>query len=95
MEKEPKPPTYILNVVFDEHLNVHVSKRNENSKVMPGLWQTVCGKVDKGETGLKACLRETQEEIGINVSEQTPVEVLLDSEFNCQVYVILTNQNPC
>ena len=36
---------------------------------MPGLWQTVCGKVEANESSIEACRRETKEETGLDLGE--------------------------
>jgi 8-oxo-dGTP diphosphatase len=60
------------------HLAVHVwiindsnefliQKRSDNLKHMPGLWATTGGSVVSGEDSITAALRETKEELGINL----------------------------
>ena len=47
-----------------------VSKRNINKKQYPGKWQmAVAGHVDKDESVLVTAIRETKEEIGIDINE--------------------------
>jgi len=37
---------------------------------MPGLWQTVCGKVEANESSIEACKRETTEETGLDLPSE-------------------------
>ena len=55
---------------------------------MPNLWQTVCGKVEVGESAKEACIRETLEETGIQISYYRPQYIFNDAVFNCAVYII-------
>ena len=54
---------------------------------MPNLWQTVCGKIDPGESAEKACIRETLEETGIKIPQYRLEYIFNDEVFNCNVYI--------
>jgi len=43
-----------------------VIKRSNDSKVYPGIWQTVTGKIEKGEKAFNAARREVTEETGLH-----------------------------
>ena len=58
---------------------------------MPGLWQTVCGKVEANESSINACIRETIEETGIDIDPKRPKFLFNDRTFNCDVYLTKTN----
>lgn len=49
--------------------NLLIQKRAALKKTGPNLWSITGGKVLAGESSAKACLRETQEEIGLTLSE--------------------------
>ena len=62
------------------HLAVHVwiknssgkyliSKRADNKKSFPSMWDCVVGAVIKGETSIQAALREVKEEVGLDLSQ--------------------------
>jgi 8-oxo-dGTP pyrophosphatase MutT (NUDIX family) len=40
-------------------------KRADNNPVYPGIWQTVTGRIEEGETALEAAIREVFEETGL------------------------------
>ncbi len=44
-----------------------LQKRNSDKKVDPGLWSVCGGVVKSGETSLQTAIRETGEEIGLNL----------------------------
>ena len=62
-----KPLKFILNVLYENKDKIWISKRSNNLKVMPRLWQTVCGKVEANEPSIEACKRETTEETGLDL----------------------------
>ena len=47
-----------------------ISQRAENKAVNPGMWETTGGSALSGESSLQAALRETSEELGIELSPQ-------------------------
>ena len=54
---------------------------------MPNLWQTICGKVELNESSINACIRETREETGIRLTNNRPIFIFNDDEFDCDVYI--------
>lgn len=55
---------------------------------MPGLWQTVCGKVDSTDQySVNACHRETLEETGFDIQKHRIKLIFNDEYFNCDVYI--------
>ena len=46
-----------------------IQKRSLNKKVFPGMWSQTGGGVDAGETITQGALRESKEELGIDISE--------------------------
>ena len=63
---------------------------------MPGLWQTVCGKVEANESSIEACKRETTEETGLNLPSEKMKFIFNDRRYDCDVYItkIRSNQQP-
>lgn len=53
-----------------------IQKRNENLVRNPGKWAFTGGVVDAGETSLQGALRESREELGININKNK-IELLL------------------
>ncbi|MBP3431906.1 MAG: NUDIX domain-containing protein [Clostridia bacterium] len=61
--------TVLIWMKNDEGM-ILVQKRSKNKKQAPGLWDTSsAGHVPAGETCLQTCVRETREELGIDVQE--------------------------
>ncbi|MDN3504935.1 MAG: NUDIX domain-containing protein [Rhabdochlamydiaceae bacterium] len=56
-----------VEVVLVHESKVLVTKRADSCSVAPGVWNVPAGKVDIGETTFDAVIRETREEVGINV----------------------------
>lgn len=55
-------------IIFNNNNEVLIHRRNSNKKVYPNLWSCfVRGHVKAYETSLDAIIRETNEEIGINL----------------------------
>ncbi|MBT5049951.1 MAG: 8-oxo-dGTP diphosphatase MutT [Rhodospirillaceae bacterium] len=68
---DPATPPVVLVVavaLVDVDGRVLIAQRPEG-KAMAGLWEFPGGKVDDGETPEAALIRELQEEIGIDVTE--------------------------
>lgn len=53
-----------------------IQKRSLNKKVFPGMWSQTGGGVDAGETALQGALRETKEELGIDIPKDN-IEFML------------------
>lgn len=47
-----------------------VQKRSKNKKIFPDMWSLTAGAVDTGETSEEGAIRETKEEIGINIEKE-------------------------
>ena len=86
-----KTPTYILNVLYEDEDNIWISKRSNTLKVMSGLWQTVCGKVEANESSINVYIKETIEKTGIDIDPKRPKFLFNDEIFNCNVYLTKTN----
>ena len=63
---------------------------------MPGLWQTVCGKVKANESSIEACKRETTEETGLDLPSEKMKFIFNDRKYDCDVYItkIHSDQQP-
>lgn len=75
---EPEDGEYKLSVhvwILNSKGEVLIQKRNENLKRNPGKWAYTGGIVDEGETSLEGAIRETKEELGIDVEDK--IEYLL------------------
>ena len=55
---------------------------------MYGLWQTVCEKVELGESSIKAIEKEIQEESGLVINREEIIYMFNDPKYNCDVYKI-------
>ena len=76
-------PKFVLNILYNDY-GVYLSKRY--SEEMKGLLQSPCGKVEEGETSIKAVWRETWEETGIDLDDKDLKFLLNDPKYNCDVY---------
>lgn len=66
-------PVVHLHVV-DREGNILLQRRSLNKDIQPGRWDTaVGGHVDYGESVLDALVRESREELGINLVDPTPL----------------------
>ena len=59
----------IAVLVINNNNEILMQKRSPNKKVYPNLWSIfVKGHVQSGETSIDACIRELNEEVGINIT---------------------------
>lgn len=90
------PKDYYLHVVGVVIVNskneILLQKRSKYKRVKPGVWGICGGKVDYGETSLVAGIRETFEEIGVNLNKEN-LKILSriaipEEKIYCTVYYI-------
>ena len=86
-------PTFVINLVFENKEKIWISKRASDLKIMPNLYQVPGGKVDKDETSIDACIRETKEETGIKLEKNRPKLIFNDDHYNCDVYITKLSWN--
>lgn len=59
----------IAVLVINNNNEILMQKRSSNKKVYPNLWSIfVKGHVQAGESSIDACIRELNEEVGINIT---------------------------
>ena len=71
---EPTPqfkPLFEVATVYIENNGQILLLHRQNDKVQGNKWGVPGGKVEKNETALQAVIRETREEIGIDLANQT------------------------
>jgi 8-oxo-dGTP diphosphatase len=69
---EPKPTLHVAVGVILRDGELFIAKR-QGDQHLAGLWEFPGGKVEAGETVLKALKRELHEELGIEVLTATPL----------------------
>ena len=69
-EELPKGAYHLVVHVWIKNENGHylVSQRSETRPTFPLMWECVGGSVLKGENSLQGALRETKEEVGVDLS---------------------------
>ncbi len=69
---------YVTGFLFSEDLTHVVLLEKQSPSWQKGLFNGVGGKIDKGETSLKAMTRECEEETGVFIAE---------NEWTCYVHI--------
>jgi len=54
-------------IIYDSDLRVLLSKRSASKSMDPGLWETIGGTIEEGESSLAAITREVSEELGNDI----------------------------
>jgi len=54
-------------IIRKEDNKVFITRRKENKEFSPGLWETVGGRIEKGETVEEALKREVKEELNVDI----------------------------
>ncbi len=82
--------------IIDNNGNVLLQKRSANKKLWPNMWDvTVGGHVDSGEFGRQALIRETKEELGIEISDEDIKYLVGSTSINEQGNIINKHYNEC
>ena len=80
--------------IIDNNGNVLLQKRSANKKLWPNMWDvTVGGHVDSGEFGRQALIRETKEELGIEISDEDIKYLVGSTSINEQGDIINKHYN--
>ena len=82
--------------IIDDKGNVLLQKRSKNKKLWPNMWDvTVGGHVDSGEFGRQALIRETKEELGIEIDDNDIKYLVGSTSINEQGDIINKHYNEC
>lgn len=69
----------IVNLLFmnPKTKQILLQKRSKNKKAHPNQWDWAAGgHIKAGESSLEAIIRETKEEIGIDISKDNPIRIM-------------------
>lgn len=67
---------YIIGVqaiIINSKKEILISKRSENKKAYPSMWECNGGAITTGETSIQGILREIKEELGIDFREEDAI----------------------
>ena len=82
--------------IIDDKKNILLQKRSENKKLWPNMWDvTVGGHVISGEFGRQALIRETKEELGIEIADDDIKYLVCSTSINKQGNIINKHYNEC
>ena len=82
--------------IIDDKGNILLQKRSANKKLWPNMWDvTVGGHVNSGEFGRQALIRETKEELGIEIGDNDIKYLIGSTSINKQGDVINKHYNEC
>lgn len=82
--------------IINDNGNILLQKRSSNKKLWPNMWDvTVGGHVLAGEFGRQALIRETKEELGININDNDIKYLLGSTSINKQGNIINKHYNEC
>ena len=82
--------------IINDKNELLLQKRSANKKLWPNMWDvTVGGHVDRGEFGRQALIRETKEELGIEISDEDIKYLVGSTSINEQGDIINKHYNEC
>lgn len=82
--------------IIDNKGNILLQKRSANKKLWPNMWDvTVGGHVISGEFGRQALIRETKEELGIEIDDNDIKYLIGSTSINKQGDIINKHYNEC
>ena len=67
---------YIIGVqaiIINSKKEILISKRSENKKAYPSMWECNGGAITTGETSIQSIVREIKEELGIDFREEDAI----------------------
>lgn len=70
-------------IVREKNNKVFIARRKENKEFSPGLWETVGGRVEKGESIEEALKREVTEELNVSIKK---FEYFRDYEYYDRIF---------
>jgi len=94
---------FSICILFDYNLNIWLNKRIDPNKDFHGYYQVCGGKLELYETYERCAIRETEEEAGINITdEQKLIFICFDEYFSiyknrffkCGIFAYYTNEIP-
>lgn len=86
----------VYGFIIDKDKNILLQKRSKNKKLWPDMWDvTVGGHVIAGEFGRQALIRETKEELGIDISDDEVKYLVGSTSINNQNGIINKHYNEC
>lgn len=86
----------VYGFIIDKDRNILLQKRSKNKKLWPDMWDvTVGGHVIAGEFGRQALIRETKEELGIDISDDEVKYLVGSTSINNQNGIINKHYNEC
>lgn len=82
--------------IIDEEGNILLQKRSDNKKLWPNMWDvTVGGHVLSGEFGRQALIRETKEELGIDINDDDIKYLVGSTSINEKGDIVNKHYNEC
>lgn len=69
LKRIPEDKSYVLGFAFDQDLKHVVLLEKAKPEWAAGMWNGLGGKLEPGETGIEAMVREFKEECGVDVPE--------------------------
>ena len=86
----------VYGFIIDNKGNVLLQKRSASKKLWPNLWDvTVGGHVDSGEFGRQTLIRETKEELGIQLSDKDVKYIVGSTSVDIQGEIVNKHYNEC
>ena len=70
----------IPHLIFLRGDKILLLRRSKTQKIWPGHWHCVTGAIEKDETPSEAIVRETKEEIGLDIKTPKLVAVISSSD---------------
>ncbi len=59
----------VTGIIQNSRKQILITKRKDDKKVFPGLWECTGGSAKTGETSVEATIREIKEEIGVELKQ--------------------------
>ena len=82
--------------IIDKKGNILLQKRSANKKMWPNMWDVkVGGHVDSNEFGRQALIRETKEELGIEINDDDIKYLICSTSVNKNGNIIDKHYNEC
>lgn len=97
MAHRPNDTNFVAVAIIAKNGKIFIARRAAHKEAFPGLFELIGGHVEKGETFEDAVVRETKEEIGLDIEVVTIIDAfnyVAEDEYKAEVIYLCRQVGP-